>query len=364
MVKQAVRTFRWQRIHWMLAFLFAFPWMTLAITGAGLGFSDEIDRALNPDLRNVPPKYGQPPLALNQLVQAVEQQLSPQKLLAIYPARTPFDTTRVDYLAKGKRGNRDIRGNKQQVKQAFFNPVTGQFKGERNWQDALPIWLANWHVYLSQGQWIHWVLLVSCLGLGSMVFTGWLMVRRRLRDGSHLSVHAQVGVGLSFVWMAMVLSAVWVGFFQMGEVGFSARSEMSLLNASKGYDLNQPGLSHAELLRLPLPLPNEVKMEKGQANICPESQQIVRIRALPRGEGIELLCQPNADYGVWSQTRWRVKPLEGQKFQLERLPQNERWTWALHSGTGLGLFGRILWVWGSLALLYMVWSGYRIWRER
>ena len=350
-----IRSVHWRRIHWILALLFVLPWAVLSITGAGLGFSDEIDRALNPDLRNMPPEYGKPPLMLNQLVQRVKQQVVFNKIFAIYPAKTPFDTTRVDYLPKGSH---------QQLKQAFFNPITGKLKGERDWQMALPIWLAKWHVYLAQTQWMHWVLLMATLGLGGMVLTGGAILGHRVLQWATLSMHAQLGVGLSVIWLAIVLSAVWVGILAPSHKGFSARNEMSVLNHSKGYDLGQTGLDLTSLSKLPLPLPNETQVKQYGANICPTSQQIVQIQNLPMRKGVGVVCQSNADYGIWTQTRWWVRPIDGQTFQLKSLPPYERWSWALHSGSGLGLFGRILWVWGSLALVYMFWSGYRTWKKR
>ncbi|WP_029408582.1 PepSY domain-containing protein [Thiomicrorhabdus sp. Milos-T2] len=350
---------KWRQLHLAFAFCFAIPLLSLAISGAGLSFSNEIDRAFNPDLRNCAPSPGKNALSLDQLMTHIWQALpadNQTRLETLFPARTPFDTTRVDYI-----------NAENQLIQAFFNPYSGKLLGKRPANETLTSFLTQWHYDLWSPVWMHWLFVISSVGLMVLILSGLPNFLKKPK-----LLHAKVGIIFFGIWGIITISALLISVWSNG---FSARIA---LNAN---DLKPTLLkSHSPITKntlsaisnLTLPLPLRPLETKNNVSLCPKEQGIAKLKLNSIWQGqsaIEAVCQSNEDYGVVFQTRWALPILNNQVQMNQKSPittinnlstNTHGWLWGLHSGEVFGLIGRMLWMWASLLLIWMLWSGFNL----
>jgi len=350
---------KWRQLHLALAFCFALPLLSLAISGAGLSFSNEIDRALNPDLRNCAPNPEKNALSLDKLMTHIQQVLpadNQARLETLFPARTPFDTTRVDYI-----------NAQQQLIQAFFNPYSGKFLGKRPAKDTLTSVLSRWHYDLWSSIWMHWFFVISSIGLLTLILSGLPNFIKKPK-----LLHAKVGAIFFGIWGTITISALLISLWSHG---FSARislnsNELNPTLLSSHTPIAKNTLSAINNWVLPLPLrPLETN---NNLTLCPTEQGIAKLKFNTIWQdqpALEAVCQSNEDYGVVFQTRWALPILNNQVQMNQKSPITQinnlstdiqGWLWGLHSGEAFGLIGRMLWMWATLILIWMLWSGFNL----
>jgi uncharacterized iron-regulated membrane protein len=334
-------------LHRWLAVLLVIPLAILAISGAGLAFSDEIDRALNPDLRNVPPEFHKPyaPLSSSLLTAPVINAPTHKSIkpYIIYPAMTPYDSLRIDWL--GFAGN----GSAERF-QSFYNPYTAQLLGSRNYQDSLPVLLAELHRYFwFESNWhdtattllkgaLPFMLLLILLGM-ILLF---LLKPRHNRLPQPKTLHQKVGA-LTAPFLLFIMVSALLSLFSLTTFNPSHRIASPLITTPQV-------VSNSPLLKT---LIDHIDAQ------CPTGQKPYQIW-LNQPEGITLYCQTPNDSGSVTQTQWKLSvsssdPIEISKTRISSYINNV--AWALHTGEILNLPGRLIWMWASLLILILIYTG-------
>ncbi len=351
---------KWGRqLHLALAFCFALPLISLALSGAALSFSNEIDSALNPDLLNCAPSPKKQSLSLDKLMTHIRQALQNDnhlRLETIFPAKTPFDTTRVDYI-----------NAQQALVQAFFNPYTGKLLGKRLAEDTLTSVLTRWHYDLWLPTWMHWIFVISSFGFLALILSGLSIFLKKPK-----LLHAKVGSILFSIWGIITISAILISVWSHG---FSARITLNTNELNPSLLALQSPIKKERWLAIShwiLPLPLRPSETNNNLTLCPSEQGLVKLKSHIIWQGqsaLEAVCQSNADYGVVFQTRWALPILNdqvqvAQKKAISQINNfstvTQGWLWGLHSGKAFGLIGRMLWMWATLALIWMLWSGFNL----
>jgi len=313
------------KLHRVLAFLTSLPLLLVCISGASLSFSDEIDRALNPDLRNIPPVF-------NEDKQHAEQQLLDtlkmvqhhySNMVNVFLPMTPYDSLRVDVIKS------------QQRWELFYNPNSGQFLGERRYQEALPIWLQRFHQSLMLGELGSFWIKVTTPIFTLMLILGFVLWLKK--HSKNQSWHTKLG-WISFPVILLILMTANLSLWT--NLSFGPQQQLNI-------KLEPINLSKETLTRLLVR--------------CPSEQKPMRLIGKPH-RGIEMLCQNNQDYGSLTQTHWLIRPDK----MIQKTPHQrvEDWLWALHSGQVLGLPTRMIWMWVSLIPLFLFWTGWQDWRRK
>lgn len=155
--------------------------------------------------------------------------------------------------------------------------------------------------------------------------------------------------------------------------GFSARIA---LNSN---ELNPTLLTlHSPIAKNILPvisnwaLPLRPLETNNNLTLCPTEQGLTKLKfnTIRQGQStLEAVCQSNEDYGVVFQTRWALPILNNQVQMNQKTPitkinhfstETQGWLWGLHSGRVFGLIGRMFWMWATLILIWMLWSGFNL----
>lgn len=213
-----------QGLHRWLAWLFALPLIWLAITGALLGFSAEMDRIMHVELMTTPLSQ-QPTLPESVQHDLIEQAYPQFQWVAFTPAQNPVDTSMA--LMKDEQGV---------LWQVFLNPKLGEINGLRAFAEDWSQQLTQWHRFAFLGEGLgKAVAFISSLALIGVLLTGWVESRQQTR--MHYSLHRLLGQWLTPLLLVLVVSGVLV----LAQAAGSLSTGIDWVSVHQGDWLGLPG---------------------------------------------------------------------------------------------------------------------------
>ncbi len=302
-------------VHRWLALLACLPLLIVLISGAGLSFVNEFDRAMHPSLLSVAASN---PLDIERISTLIESQLETidADLSAIrYPASS-YDPIRLQLSAADNQWLR------------YINPHTGKLLGERNVAQDWSARLLRLHMHVLEVGFgsvvtlIGTVVLIVMLGLGLSL----------LRSKSAWKVsgwHAWLGLCSSPVLLLICVSGL-ISLTGVSTISFTDRVKPALVANQSDLIL----LNHAEMIKACANRPSELIASVIGATLC---------------------CA-NGDKWLFSS--------EAGELTVEQSSGNQALLWNIHSGEWAGLSGRAFWMWSVLGVLYLVYSGLRDWYQK
>jgi uncharacterized iron-regulated membrane protein len=330
----------------------------LGVTGAIIGFEQEIPRWLHPSLWYV--KVGSQTVSEAQLIQNVEQRFAPAHVRTItFPRSRDISQVMQLPVANSRVGTR-----------VFVDPysggILGSITGQTTDEKVLQA-IHSFHLRIGMDETGKLIVSIAGLILVFEVIFGlilwWRIKRATIRvKGSWFRVvfdsHNAIGIYSALFLLLAAVTGVVIGFDFMEPLIFN--------------------ITHSEPLvqrRLPasVPLPG--------ANGISADQAIAFARtAMPEGTvaGLQLPAKANAAYVVQMRTeetspavhsfvaidRYSGRVLAMQKFQSSLGYRVIRFNRSLHTGDVLGSFGHTIMSLTSLVLVVMVLSGIVIWWKK
>lgn len=211
-------------LHRWLAWLFAFPLIWLSLTGALLGFSDEMDRIVHVELMTTPMSQ-QPTLPESVQHDRIRQAFPSYQWVAFTPAKNPVDTS----VAL-------LKDEHDQLWQVFLNPKLGEVNGIRALSEDWSEILMDWHRFAFLGDQLgSLVAIFSTTALLLILLTGWM--RSKEQTQKRYSLHRLLGQWLTPILLVILLSAL---AFLLQNSGWFA-SSIDWLSIHQGQWLGMPG---------------------------------------------------------------------------------------------------------------------------
>lgn len=344
--------------------------LLLALTGSAITWYDELDTALNPDLRRAP--AAAPGTAVAEPVTAA--------LAAAGAALPGFAARHVDLPDRPGEslwliGSAEVDGARASV-QAFAHPQTGALLGWRQsgvWsldRRHIPDLLYGLHVDLLVAPWVTFLFgLVSLLWLIDHVLAVVLAVPRLARWREAFGVKGKAGsLRRLFDWHRAPGMWAW---------------PVTAALALTGVTLAWPEISRDVVRtvapvsdRLEYALPDRpvatpaVSVEQAMARVATAPDQIDSFRPLPdKGLwAIRTFDRRDLDYQgrQWTYVDMTDGRIVGPRHDRGEGPGDEffAWQFALHSGQAFGEVGRWLVFLGGLVTAALVWTGVDLWRRR
>lgn len=329
------------RLHGLLGLVAGLPIVLVALSGAALAFAQEIDRALNPGLLAVPPVTGSAFASLDAWRHDLNMAHPDWRLRVVYPPLTEYDPLKLEFADPQER-----------TWEVFVNPDTGRLLGVRDQASGLYRRLYGMHVWLLDGEPGRWLVRASALALLVLALSGLVVLWRRVvpvRSG-HARIGLYTAVILVFISTTGLVAALTPVNFRVIEPVFAdeERPLQAAVDDAGREPLGQT-IEHA-------------------LTACAARDAQPALIVLPQASKglIQMICQRRGMPGSLGR--------EYLTLASEAVRQNEpiRYTmhlsdhllWGLHSGDVLGLPGRIVWMWASLAPLFLGASGLLVWRRR
>lgn len=301
------------KTHRWLALVAILPLTVLLLSGAGLSFVHEFDRAMHPRLLSVSATKA---LDMNTLQSIVADELITldANLMEIVYPETVYDPIRLHMHDGSKQWRR------------YLNPHTGKVLGDRSVESEWSEQLLKLHTGLLNLQFGSLLTLFGTIVLLLMLSLG-LSLLRQASTWRVTGWHAWLGLCSSPVLVLIIVSGLLSisGVFNMSnENSFDAGGQGSLKKVLTNREADINTLCQQRPAQLRLNLDNTA----------------------------QLRC---LDGSLWLlQSDQAVAPLQHESSQ-------DTLVWELHSGEWAGLPGRAFWMWSVLAVLYLFFSGIRDW---
>lgn len=213
-----------KRLHYWLAWLFALPLIWLSLTGALLGFSNEMDRIAHVELMTTPLSQ-QPTLSESVQHELIRQALPHYQWVAFKPAQNPVDTS----MAL-------LRDDQDQLWQVFLNPKLGEVNGIRALSDDWTVMLTRWHRFAFVGYELGKLpAMLSTLALLLVVLSGWILSKKQTQQ--RYSLHRLLGQWLTPVLLVVLVSGLFLSAHNNGWFV----SSMNWASLHQGDWLGMPG---------------------------------------------------------------------------------------------------------------------------
>lgn len=354
-----------KRIHRWVGLACAAFLIVTALSGAILLLTSPWDEASNAHLFRVatPPDAAGSILPSSAALSAIESQLESRYSDVDWVLKIP--------QSPGQSLKVYLRGANE--RQAFFDPYTGAFLGERANRDSLHEWVFSLHTELLLGEPSGPLLAVIGLFAFALVLSGlWLFLRGvgrlrwRLRRVNPrifwFDVHRLAGVYLALFAAFFLLTGAYLSWRPIS-MALTSMSGQSLLTPPIVPAPNQPPVIRSE--RAPLAVLIQQAQQQAPSGqivfvqIARDATRAIRIRKRLADE-----LHPNGLTSFW------LDPYQARVLRVDpwhRLDIGARlfqWIYPLHSGHGLHWTYQALLVIAALALLLMSLSGLWLWWQR
>lgn len=301
-------------VHRWLALLACLPLLIVLISGAGLSFVNEFDRAMHPALLSV---AASKPLDIEKITTYIKTDLETIEadLVAIRYPESAYDPIRLQLSSTSDQWLR------------YINPHTGKVLGERNLVQDWSVKLLRLHMHVLETGVGSVVTLIGTAILLVMLALGLSLLRRK--SGWKVSGwHAWLGLCSAPVLLLICVS---------GLISFSGVSAISGTDRVKPTPIDSQSnliqLNHAEIIKTCINSPSEI---------------------IASVTGVTLSCN-NGD-------RWLFESIAGE-LAIPQSSGNQALLWNIHSGEWAGLPGRAFWMWSVLGVLYLMYSGLGDWYQ-
>lgn len=355
----------WHRWFGLLAGL----WLTLlAITGSALAFYDEIDRALNADLRTVDPAGGAA-LPIDQVVaraQAAVPGFAPDNIL-LAP-----DATSSHWLL-----GRLAQGDAMMGVQVFIDPYSGRLLG---WRESGALVFDRHHMPdLIYG--LHTEFLAGEAGawLAGIVALAWLLdhflalplaVPRFAHWRSAFAMKGRAGsLRRLFDWHRAKAMWAWLGTFVLALTGVTlifptATHEVVEQVSPVSHRLHE---DFAEVV----PPANPIGIDRAIAIVTGGREPVHSVRVFPWAGAYAVRTfvparDPDDQGRLWTYVSMADERIMGQRHDIGSSGGDLflAWQYPLHSGRFAGLPGRIIVALLGLVTAWLCWSGLRLYLRR
>ena len=211
-------------LHRWIAWLTALPLLWMALTGALLGFSSEMDRIMHVQLMTTPMSQ-QPTLPESAQYDLIQQAYPHYQWVAFTPAQNPVDTSMA--LLKDEQGV---------LWQVFLNPKLGEVNGARALADDWTFVLKRWHGFSLLGdQAGKFLVILSTVALLLVLLSGWMRLREQKE--STYSLHRLMGQWGTGLLVLIALS----GLFLFAQSSGLWESSIDWASVHQGDWLGMPG---------------------------------------------------------------------------------------------------------------------------
>lgn len=302
-------------VHRWLALVACLPLLIVAISGAGLSFVNEFDRAMHPALLSVAASKS---LDLEQISTHIESELETidADLSAIRYPQSPYDPIRLQFSSKGDQSLR------------YINPHTGKVLGERKVTQDWGVKLLKLHMHVLEVGFGSVVTLIGTVVLLVMLVLGVSLLRR----------HSAWKVSGWHAWLGLCSSPVLLMICVSGLISLTGVSTITTSDRVKPVVVTELDdvihQRHAEMI-------------KTCANGASE--------LVATTSGATLVC---ANSDTW------LFEIKAGELSVQQLSGNQTLLWSIHSGEWAGLPGRAFWMWSVLGVLYLIYSGLRDWYQK
>ena len=322
----------------------------IAITGAMLVWTDEIDRSLNPSMMTVRPQEA-PRLTSGQLIDAFEKANPGQRVASFFvppsPSIAPYGIVRVDRV--------------------FMDPYTARVLGRRDVRVGFMVKVHQLHTKLLAGKVGEQIVGYTAVALLFISISGiWLWWKRRIlstrRTASwwriNFDLHNFTGIYSAVFLIVMCLSGMLMSFSTLGSLVYKVAGEPP--------DTDEP----------------EVEWQKGVPRISWDRALDAADKALP-GARTTFIQGANPRKGYFQvskrfpedgtpggRSRVCVQGQTGEVLQVinSRLvhPSTKVFNWnrPIHTGDVGGMPTRILWFISCVLVLAQAITGFLIWWKR
>ncbi len=337
---------RLSTLHGLVGILGGLFLVVMGLTGSGIVFHQEIDRALNPHLMQVVPQGK--PVAIDAFWPSVQTYFPNGRLESIQLPQSPSATYQLQFNLKDKT-----------ARQVFIHPYTGAILGDRQWQHTLIGFLYTVHHDFFVGKvglylvGLSGLILIAQAITGLLLWTGW----RKLASGFRLRWRAPIPL-LSFDLHNVGGILTHVFLLITGVTGVVIVGAHILLEPPVAEELPppfQPAIAMGELIRS---ADRAIPEGKTTAIAFPDATTMVVTKQLPQDHPRFYFSSVTLD-GSTGKVLEVNKVVEQPAIWKFLIPIAE-----LHFGTFGGLPTRILYMLiGWMPLLLLV-TGLMIWKQQ